>query len=256
MSTCRPRPRGSGRRSPRPAESPTTAVGEEVDVRAATEADLGAVIDVLTASFLDDPMLGWSFPDRRSRRRRLEALWRFIAGGVYLPGGASTVGVENGEIVAAALWRRPDDLARSEEFFAEHGEAFYVALEGDLDRLAIVTAAMSAHHPTAPHWYLLAAGVVPPLQGGGRGGRLIGRTLDALDAGDRPAGDRHTGDAYLEATSPRSRVLYRRLGFTDLDTVDVGAAESDTVDLDEAPTLWTMWRPDRSAKPAPESADS
>lgn len=237
-----------------------------MEVRTATVADTEAVISVLAESFFDDPMLRWAFADRSTRLRRLEALWRFVAGGVYLPGGASTVGVENGEIVAAALWRRPNDLTRSEEYFAEHGEAFYTALDGDLERLSAVTAAMSAHHPTDPHWYLLAVGVSPHLQGGGRGGRLLEHTLDTLDTldtgdtgdagdhpGDHPGGDRPVGAAYLEATSPRSRLLYRRLGFIDISTVDIGADGVDglteTTGFDEAPTIWTMWRPARSTEP-------
>lgn len=242
-----------------------------MEVRTATDTDIDGVVEVLTASFFDDPMLGWAFADHRTRRRRLEALFRFIAGGIYLPGGASTVGIEDGVIVAAALWRRPDDLERSEEFFAEHGPAFVAALEGDLERLSIVTGAMAAHHPADPHWYLLAVGVDPRRQGGGRGSRLIRHTLDGLDDLDAPdAGDviadadrAHsvtTGDAYLEATSARSRVLYRRLGFADLETVDIGTVDIDAdttpVDLGDAPTIWTMWRPARSPKPAPISADS
>jgi ribosomal protein S18 acetylase RimI-like enzyme len=189
-------------------------------VRSAGDDDLDGVVDTLSQSFFDDPVMAWSFPDLTVRPRRLDVLWRFVAGGIYLPGGASTTlpGHE-----AVALWRTPDDGGH-EHFWAANGERFVTAMEGDLERMQAISEAMSQWHPTDPHWYLLALGVRPALQGRGLGSLILEHTLVEID---------RRGDcAYLEATSPRSRVLYERYGFEA--TAEFAA--------DGGPPMWSMWR--------------
>lgn len=44
-----------------------------MEARVATERDLDAVTEVLTAAFESDPVWGWAFPDRAD----LEVWWRF-----------------------------------------------------------------------------------------------------------------------------------------------------------------------------------
>jgi ribosomal protein S18 acetylase RimI-like enzyme len=195
-------------------------VNVDTAVRTAVDDDLEGVVDTLARSFLDDPVMAWSFPDIAVRPRRLEVLWRFVAGGIYLPGGASTTlpGHE-----AVALWRTPDD-DRQEQFWAENGERFFTAMDGDLDRMQAISDAMGQRHPTDPHWYLLALGVRPDLQGRGLGSLLLEHTLAEVDRRGEPA--------YLEATSRRSRVLYERYGF---EVVAEFAA-------DGGPPMWSMWR--------------
>lgn len=198
----------------------------DTDIRAATQADLDGVVSVLTASFADDPMMTWAFPDQRTDR--LDALWRSTAGLGYLPRGASTI-VPGPD--AAALWMPPGQEL-GDEFWETNGRAFAEALQGDIDRLSAIGQVMSAHHPhDREHWYLLAAGVAPARQGLGLGSALLAHTLAIADASGAPA--------YLEATSPRSRVLYERLGFETTGELRV----------DESPPLWPMWRePARSTQ--------
>jgi GNAT superfamily N-acetyltransferase len=69
---------------------------------------------------------------------------------------------------------------------------------------------MEARHPREPHVYLPYIGVIPACQGRGMGASLLAPVLDECDKSGLPA--------YLEASNPRSAVLYRRLGF---DTVDI-----------------------------------
>lgn len=195
----------------------------EAAPRTATSHDLAGVTDTLARSFHDDPMMSWCFPDPATRRRRLATMWQLLAEGLYLPGGASTTLPAND---AVALWRHPDD-DRQEAFWAEHGERFVTLMEGDLERMGQLSELMGAHHPTERHWYLLAIGVVPEAQGHGLGGALLAHTLERID---------RSGDAaYLEATSPRSRVLYERFGF------------EVTAELvpDGGPPMWAMWREPR-----------
>lgn len=192
----------------------------EIEARPATVDDLDGVVAALTASFHDDPMMVWAYPDPTIRPRRLAALWRFTAELIYLPGGASTTLPDH---AAAALWRAPGD-DRADAVWEEHGERFAVEIEGDLERLGALAAQFDEYRPDVDHWYLLAIGVEPAAQGRGLGSRLLAQTLGDID---------RRGDvAHLEATSRRSRVLYERFGF------EVVAELS----VDDSPPVWPMWR--------------
>ncbi len=83
---------------------------------------------------------------------------------------------------------------------------------------------MQAHHPPGPHWYLYYLATVPERQGTGIGSALLRPVLRRCDEEGSPA--------YLEATSQRNRVLYRRHGFVD---------RAEYV-LPNGPTLYPMWR--------------
>jgi GNAT superfamily N-acetyltransferase len=186
--------------------------------------DLDDIVAVLTSAFADDPVMGWVFPDPATRPQRLSTLWAYLARGVYLPGGASTIIRDGDRVVAAALWL-PPDAEPEETLFEREGDAFIADLDGEVERLGLLSEAMAPHHPADRAWYLLATGVLPELQGRGIGAALLSATLTHLD--------RLGEAAYLEASSARSRVLYHRLGFGD-------HAE---FTLDDGPPVWGMWRP-------------
>jgi GNAT superfamily N-acetyltransferase len=192
----------------------------DVSPRVADASDLDGVVATLTASFLDDPIMSWAFPDRDVRARRLPVMWRHAAGGVFLPGGASTTLPGHD---AVAMWRRPGDGDGSEYWEANVGR-FIAEMEGDLDRLGALQRVMTAHHPTDDHWYLPAIGTRPDAQGRGLGSVLLAHTLRLADEGGEPA--------YLEATSPRSRALYARFGFEVVGEIAP----------DGCPPMWPMWR--------------
>lgn len=90
---------------------------------------------------------------------------------------------------------------------------------------------MARHHPQEPHWYLPMVGVEPARQGRGDGSALIAPVLAGCDAKGVPA--------YLEATSPRSRTLYARLGFEDMGVIEVG----------DCPPIVPMLRRPRQGEP-------
>ena len=190
-------------------------------VRPADDGDRESVATVLAAAFEADPIMRWAFPDDAVRRIRLTAMWDMIGGEGYLPLGGSTVIHD----AAAALWM-PPGLALGEAFWAERGERFALALEGEVERIGSMGEAMAAHHPRErDHWYLMAIGVAPPAQGRSLGGALLAHTLAQADADGRPA--------YLEATSTRSAALYARFGFELLAQFDPAPG---------APPMWAMWR--------------
>lgn len=162
--------------------------------------DVDTVVRALAESFYADPLMTWAFGDD-VRMARLSGMWRVLGGSGYIPVGTSTV-LPGGD--GAALWTPPGQRI-GESFWSEHGQTFVESLEGDVERMGMVGAAMGEHHPSEPHWYLLAIGVRPEAQGRGLGGVLLAHTLALADE-QREA-------AYLEATSPRSRQLYARFGF-------------------------------------------
>ncbi len=189
------------------------------EIRTATMNDLDSVAGVLADSFIDDPVFEWVFPDLAARPRLLEAMFGYLAEHMYLPIGCSVVADE-----VAALWQ-PAGVTVGDEYWVEHGEAFAMAIEGQMDRLGALAAAMDEHHPVDDCWYLLAIGVRPAAQGRGLGGRTLAHTVERIDEAAEPA--------YLEATSPRSRALYERHGF------EVTGEFS----VDDSPPMWPMWRP-------------
>jgi GNAT superfamily N-acetyltransferase len=189
-----------------------------MDARTATMDDLDAMAGVLADAFFDDPVFAWFFPDAASRPRLIQSLCGFLGEHLYLPMARSTITED-----AAALWQ-PPGVALDDGFWLEHGAAFVGAVEGQIDRLTALSTAMEEHHPVDQCWYLFMIGVRPSAQGRGLGGNLLSHTLALADA----AGD----SVYLEATSPRSRVLYERNGFDVIDEFSV----------DGSPTLWPMWR--------------
>lgn len=191
----------------------------DTTVRAATLTDVDVVTSVLTEAFDADPMMRWAFTDD-VRPRRLAAMWRYLATHGYLPAGVSTV-LPGGD--GAALWL-PPGVTLDGAFWAEHGAAFASGMEFDMERLGAMAEQMHEHHPADDHWYLLAIGARASAQGRGVGSALLAHTLAIADEHGQPA--------YLEATSPRSRVLYERFGFTVLGEIQVA----------DSPTLWAMWR--------------
>jgi GNAT superfamily N-acetyltransferase len=190
-------------------------------IRTAQAADVDAVAAVLTASFNDDPVMSWAWPDAATRIRRLHGLWTFMAGTAYVPRGASTL-IPGGD--GAALWAAPGELP-DEDFWVANAGRFVELLEGDIGRLGSISDQMDANHPhDREHWYLMAVGVSPAAQGRRLGSALLAHTLAGADEAGAPA--------YLEATSPRSRALYERFGFEVIGQID----------LPGGPPMWPMWR--------------
>ena len=190
-------------------------------IRASSNADLEATAAVLADAFTTDPVMAWAFPDPASRPRILQAMFGLVAEHVYLPTGSCSIGED-----AAALWR-PMPAEDDDSFWSEHGAEFVVAVEGQAERLGMLSEAMAAHHPADPHRYLLAIGIRPSAQGRGLGGALLDYSLRGID--------QRGESVYLEATSVRSRVLYERHGFEVIGEFSVA----------DSPLLWPMWREPR-----------
>jgi GNAT superfamily N-acetyltransferase len=189
--------------------------------RTATLDDVGHTAAVLADAFHDDPVFRYLFPDDADRPRLSQAMFAMLGQHVFIPLGESLVFGES-----AAYWEPPGAQAEN-AFWADHGEAFVAALEGQVERVAALGAVTAEHHPSDPCWYLSLLGVRPAATGRGLGGRLLAHKLEQIDAVG--------GATYLEATSPRNRALYERHGFVLLEEF---APEG-------GPTMFAMWREPR-----------
>ena len=85
--------------------------------------------------------------------------------------------------------------------------------------------AVEKKHPSAPHYYLMALGVDPDLQGRSVGTQLMRPVLDKCDAEHMPA--------YLESSKERNVPLYERNGFKVTETMVIPNG---------GPKIWLMWR--------------
>lgn len=162
-------------------------------------------VRILAAAFTDDPVMRWVFPG--DTHGRLLALWPAAVVG--------TVDVDESG-TAAAIWRAPGEVVEGDS-----SPLLAAATPAELERLGAMDAAMTAVHPSTPHWYLLAIGADPP--GLGHGGALLAAGLERL--GDQPA--------YLESSNPRNVSLYERHGFE----------VTGTITAHGGPPFTTMWRP-------------
>ncbi len=198
------------------------AAQEAGSVRKATASEIDRLAAVLARAFYDDPPTSWVFNDDARRLRLLERsyalflrkLW-FEQDECYTTGG----------VVGAAVWERPgqwkvgvvDQLRLLPAIARINGRL--------LPRILRALAALESNHPAEPHYYLAYAGVDPEWQGRGLGAALLRPVLDRCDAEQMPA--------YLEASSPRNRALYERLGFEVTEEFQVGKG---------SPPVWRMWR--------------
>ena len=80
-------------------------------------------------------------------------------------------------------------------------------------------------YPERPHYHLVFIGVEPQRQGQGIGSQLMRPVLRRFDREGMPV--------YLEASTLRSRALYLRHGFEDLDVMRFPGG---------GPPMWRMWR--------------
>jgi GNAT superfamily N-acetyltransferase len=188
---------------------------ETVEVIQAT--DRQHALASLTLAFSSDPVVRWAWPDPE----RYLAYWPPTADA--FGGGAFDHGTAHGleDFVAVALWLPPGAGPDEESVMGLMRESMDDQTFEDING---VFEQMGEHHPTDDHWYLPLTGVDPVAQGRGLGSALLRHALKTCDSEGLPA--------YLEATSPRSRNLYLRHGFKDVETIQAGTS----------PPLWAMLR--------------
>lgn len=197
-----------------------------VEVRKAMANDVPALSAVMARAFDDDPFANWFVAQDERRARRIYDFMETSLKRLTLPYGEvyTTGGIEGG-----AFWTPPGKwkLGILQQLLLTPQFARCTSWR----RVPAVMAGIGAverKHPEVPHYYLLALGVEPEMQGKSLGTQLMRPILERCDREHVPA--------YLESSKERNLPLYERNGFkvTEEFVVPKGG-----------PKIWLMWRDPR-----------
>jgi ribosomal protein S18 acetylase RimI-like enzyme len=179
--------------------------------------DEDGAIATITMAFTNDPVARWVLPDAQSYLTYWPRLVKANGGAAFASRTADAIDACSG----VALWLPPGVGADEEAMGAIAQEAVPPAAQ---QAVFGVFGRLGEFHPTEPHWYLPLIGVDVTRRGRGYGSALLRHALARCEKDRLPA--------YLEASSPRNKVLYERHGFEQLGVVQAG----------DAPPLWPMLR--------------
>jgi ribosomal protein S18 acetylase RimI-like enzyme len=213
-----------------PFPGPPSSSDPTVHVRRGRTEETPRLARVLARAFEHDPVSAFILPDLSRRRRGIEAMYRLA----YVPEALKdNECYTTSDQACVALWA-PAGKPRP-----GLGENLRLAptmlriLGRHTPRALRVLHYMESQIPMEPHAHLLFLGTDPDRQGQGLGSVLLRNTLSQLDRARTPA--------YLEASTPGSRALYLRHGFTVMDEIRLPGG---------GPPLWRMWRtPGNDAPP-------
>lgn len=198
--------------------------------------DLDVLAQVIADAFCDLAVSQWLVPEPHARRAIFPGYFRLLAMSALSDGLVLTTPARD----AAALWI-PIGPGGPCEPPPEFHDELAVLAGRHLGRFQALDGAFSAHHPAGvPHEHLAILAVRPDRQRLGIGTALLNARHAALDRDRRPA--------YLEASDPARREIYRTRGYTDL---------GEPIRLPDGPPLYPMWRPARRgglAAPVPPRA--
>ena len=207
------------------AATPRDAGEEAASVRAIRTDERDRIVAALARAFYDDPVQKWFFPDDRRRMARLNRVFALLGREIWFPHQLTyTTDRLAGAVVCIPPERWRMGFARRARLAPRF--AATIGLR-DLPRAIRGFNLLESKHPARPHYYVAIIGVEPGRQGKGLGTALFGPLLERWDS--------EAADAYLEATSLRSRACYERLGFELLEEFS----------YPQGPPSWTMWRAPR-----------
>ncbi len=196
-----------------------------VTVRKATLADAPLLSAAMARAFDDDPFANWlCAQDKRRARRILD----------FMDVGLRKMTLPHGEVYTTddmdggAFWTPPGKwkLGIIQQLLLTPA----MARSTTWKRIPTVISGISGvekEHPSALHYYLMALGVEPGLQGKGIGTQLMAPVLEKADRERMPA--------YLESSKEQNIPLYERNGFK--------VTKEHTIK--DGPKIWLMWRDPR-----------
>lgn len=183
--------------------------------------DLETLIDTLSDSFSNDPLLNWVIP----RPQLYPEFFRLFISDVYLPRGIVHL-EDSGR--GAALWLPPQERLQIPPRLALVDMTVKLVMHKGprpLWRMYKQGALFARHHPKDPHYYLQFIGCRQRDQGRGVGSALLKQGLKVCDAQGMPA--------YLESSNSRNVPLYQRHGFEIIHEESLSPS---------GPKAWFMWR--------------
>ncbi len=194
-----------------------------ITVRRVTDADRARVTAVMARAFDDDPIANWFSKQDERRSERIAAFMKLALERFTLPYGECYT---TDDIQGGALWNPPGTwkLGLLQQLMLVPSTA---GIAGWRRLLKIIAGLdkVERRHPEKPHFYLLALGVEPELQGRGIGTQLMRPVLERCDRDGIPA--------YLESSKERNVPLYERNGFKVTEVFQVPHG---------GPPIWLMWR--------------
>lgn len=163
--------------------------------------ELEQALDLCLEAFADEPVTTWASPQHAERQGQFE---KSLEAAVSAEEMIVAVTPE-GHFAAASFWHHLD----TEQVKAMKADSLIpVSMPEDAPgRIATASALTAARHPEEPHMFLSSMGALPQHRGQGAGSIMIDRGIDYADDLALPI--------YLEASTPQSRTLYLRKGFTD-----------------------------------------
>jgi GNAT superfamily N-acetyltransferase len=205
------------------AETPTRS-REPLDakVRKATAADRAKLTAAMARAFDDDPIANWFAAQDKRRSRRIYDFMD-VAYQITAPGGEIYT---TDELQGGAYWSPPGKWKMG--ILQQLRLVPAMVRTATLRRVPAIMGGLNAvekKHPHPPHYYLLALGVEPDLQGRSLGTQLMAPILERCDREGIPA--------YLESSKERNVPLYERNGFQ---------VTEEFVVPNGGPKIWLMWR--------------
>ncbi len=191
-------------------------------IKSARPKHISDIARLLTAAFIDDPVLREYVARSRDPETALEGFFTNELKGFYIPRGVVDIAVDDGVILGAGLWSSPDSPMRRRDSIRML-PGMIRSLGRSFPRAVSLSSSAEAATPGFPHWYLYTLVVSPEAQGQGIGGALLDHGIER--AGRMPI--------YLESTTEGSQKLYKRKGFMVLGPVPSSL---------ETPEIG-MWRP-------------
>lgn len=160
---------------------------------------------VFGAAFADDPMQHWLFEGVEAQEHAI-AMWiGLFVDAFAVVGTIDVVLGEQGEVIAAAMWRTDGRRQPFPELPSIGGMMTAVLGSARTAEVGAGLAAFAANKPEPPYHYLNFLGVHPAHQGRGLGRQLVA-------AGQARAAAEGLG-VYLESTNPANLAFYASMGF-------------------------------------------
>ncbi len=209
-------------------QTPTTRASPDrakllVETRKVVPADIPQVAAVMARAFDDDPFANWFAAQDKRRAARIYTFMELALTKLTLRyREVYTTRAFEG----AAFWNPPGTWKMNlfQQLLLTPSFA-RVATWRRVPKVIQGLDAVEKKHPHKPHFYLLALGVEPTLQGRSVGTQLIAPVLERCDREGIPA--------YLESSKERNVPMYERNGFK---------VTEEMVVPNGGPKLWLMWR--------------